>query len=232
MINLLISLAAGILITFGVGAILGGAEYGIVPGLVVMIAAYILLARRTMKKVEVIMMQAQEHMKTQKVDKAIEVMKTAYPLGKMQFLVGSQIDGQIGSVLFMTKKFKQAEPYLKRSFKRSWTPRAMLGVLYYKRKKFDDMIEAFEKAASFNKKEALLWNLYSYCLWKAGKKDEAIGALTRALESLPEDEKTKVNLKALQNNKKMKMRGWNMMWYQFHLDSPPAQKQQHQFRRR
>jgi len=108
----------------------------------------------------------------------------------------------------------------------------MLATLYYKRKKLDDMKSVFEEAVDSNKKQALLWNIYAYCLWKQNLRDDAIKVLSRAREHVPNDEKTERNLKALQTDRKMKMRGWNMQWYQFHLDKPPQPKLQIQGRRR
>lgn len=233
MYNLLISIAISVATTALFSAVLGGKIwYGIGPGIIALIVAYILLARRSMKQVEGIMNSAQEEMKNQRIERGVEIMKSAYPIGKWQFLVSSQIDGQIGYILYMSKKFDDAEPYLRRAFKKNWVPRAMLGTLLYKRKKYDEMKEVFEDAVQHNKKEALLWNIYAYCLWKTNERDEAIKVLNRALEHIKADDKTSSNLKALQNNKKMKMRGWNLLWYQFHLDAPPAQQAQMQFRRR
>ncbi|MFU8806304.1 MAG: tetratricopeptide repeat protein [Bradymonadaceae bacterium] len=236
MINLVISILAGIAVTLATGFLLGGGElrlgWGIAPGFIALIVMYIILARRTLKMVQTTVAGAQAEFQAQNIDRGVDILKAAYPLGKWQFFITSQIDGQIGSVLYMTQRFDEAEPYLKRSFKKNWVSRAMLGALYYKRKKYDEMEEVFNEAVAANKKEALLWNLYAYCMWKSGKRDKAIAVLNRAVEAVPKDEKTKANLKALQNNKKMKMRSWNMSWYQFHLDKPPAQRQQAQFRRR
>jgi tetratricopeptide (TPR) repeat protein len=236
MINLVISIVAGLAIALATGFLLGGGElrlaWGIVPGLITMLAIYIVMARRSMKQVQTIVTRAQAELQSQNIDRGIEVLKSAYPIGKWQFMVTPQIDSQIGSVLYMTQRFDESEAYLKRSFKKNWVSRAMLATLYYKRKKYDEMTKVFEEAVLANKKESLLWNVYAYCTWKSGDKDKAITILNRALKPLPEDEKTKNNLKALQNNKKMKMRSWNMMWYQFHLDKPPVPRQQVQFRRR
>jgi len=233
MYNLLISIAISVATTALFAVILGGKVwYGIGPGLIALLIAYFLLARRSMRMVEAAMLLAQEEMKNQRIDRGIELMKAAYPLAKWQFLVRSQIDGQIGYVLYMSKKFDESEQYLRKAFKRNWVPRAMLATLLYKKKKYDEMKSVFEEAVQHNKKEALLWNIYAYCLWKTNEREEAIKVLNRAIEIVPNDEKTSANLKALQNNKKMKMRGWNLLWYQFHLDSPPAQQAQMQFRRR
>lgn len=236
MYNLLVSLAAGISATLLVGFIAGGGDlkilWGIVPGVMVFVGVFMYLARRVMQKVEAIVQSAQPELQNRKVERAVEIMKTAYPLAKWQFFLKSQIDGQIGSILFAAQKFDDAEAFLARSFSRNWVPQGMLATLYYKRKKFDEMKEIFEGAVKSNKKQALLWNVYAYCMWKQNKRDEAIEVLNRAIEHVPNDEKTQRNLKALQNNRKMKMRGWNMQWYQFHLDKPPQQKMMIQGRRR
>ncbi len=236
MYNLLISLAAGILAMLAVGFGLGGGEfkflYGLLPGLMVLGTVYILLARRTLNEVQKTVGLAQAELEGQKTERAIALLKQCYPLGKWQFLIKSQIDAQIGSILYMTQKFDQSEPYLKTSFKKNWVARAMLGALYFKRKNYTEMESVFDEAAKANKKESLMWNIYAYCMWKSGQTDKAISVLNRALEAVPGDAKSKTNLTALQNNKKMKMRSWNMMWYQFHLDKPPVQRQSTQFRSR
>ncbi|MBA2661850.1 MAG: tetratricopeptide repeat protein [Bradymonadaceae bacterium] len=236
MYNVIISALAGIAVTLLIGFGLGGGElkiwYGILPGLIAFFAAYIFLARRILKLVQAAVAQAQTELSKQRVSQAIAVLKQAYPLGKWQFFIASQIDAQIGSILYMTQKFDESEPYLKRSFKKNWVSRAMLAALYYKRKKYTEMEKVFDEAVKANKKESLLWNMYAYCMWKAGDRDKAIAVLNRALEAMPEDAKSQTNLNALKNNKKMKMRSWNLMWYQFHLDKPPAQRQNAQFRRR
>lgn len=236
MYNLLVSLASATAATALFGFLFGGGEfslaYGIIPGILVFLGTFVYLARWVMKKVEVIVASAQPELQNRKIERAVEIMKSAYPLAKWQFLLKSQIDGQIGTILFAAQKFDDAEPFLQRSFKRNWVPRAMLATLYYKRKRFDEMKDIFEEAVLANKKQALLWNLYAYCLWKQNKRDEAIEVLVRASEHVGDDERTERNLKALQNDRKMKMRGWNMQWYQFHLDKPPQPKMQIQGRRR
>ena len=252
MYNVLISIGVGLLVFVGLSFALGGGEfewmYGIVPGIMAQLGAYFLLARRSMNAVQEISARAQTKLAAAQqsggggagaqkqleraVNDAIAVLKEGYEHGKWQFLVDAQIDGQIGQLLYMTKEYDKSQSYLERSFNRNWVAKAMLGALLYKKKKYDRMKEVFEEAVDKNKKESLLWNLYAYCMWKQGKQDDAIEVLNRAVEHIGTDDRTKANLKALQNNKKMKMRGWNMMWYQFHLDAPPVQRQRTQFRRR
>lgn len=236
MINFILALLAGTAATVLFSFLLGGGDfeiwYGILPGLIALSVAYFLLARKSLKELEAVFMRAQEELKLQKIDPAIEILKEGYPIGKKQFLIAPQVDGQIGSILYMARRFDESEPYLQRSFNRNWIPRAMLGALHYKRKNTADMKAVFEDAVKHNKKQALLWNLYAYCLWKSNERDAAIAVLNRALAAIPGEEKTQANLTALQNDKNMKMRGWDLMWYQFHLEKPPVQQQpQHQHQR-
>ena len=243
MYNLLIALALGAL-AFGAAAWgFDGVLYGIFPGVLVALGTYAYLAKRTMDKVQIVMLSAQDHLQRSaqtsqnpravqaQMKKAVEILETARVYEKWQFLVKPQIDGQVGQLYFMSEKFNKARPYLSNAFKKHWTARAMLAVVLYKKKEYEQMQQVFDEAAEANKKESLLWNMYAYCLNKAGQRDEAVKVLSRALEHIPTDEKTKTNLHALQNGKKMKMRGWKMMWYQFHLERPPAQRQQMPFRR-
>ncbi len=232
MYNFGISLAIGLVLTFGIGAFFGGWWYGIIPGVIAFGIAYVILARRTMNQVQSIVTRAQKQMQSRNIDRGIEILEDAFSLSKWQFFVEAQIHAQIGSVLYMDQRFDEAEPHLKKAFKKNWVARAMLGTLYYKRKKFDEMQEVFDEAVKANKKESLLWNLYAYCMWKSGQKDEAIDVLNRGVDKLDGEDRTEKNLDRLKNGRSMKMRNWGHQWYQFHLDSPPAQRQQQpQFRR-
>ncbi|MFW5966227.1 MAG: tetratricopeptide repeat protein [Persicimonas sp.] len=234
MYNLLIALGVGAVTTLALGFLVGGGSfsvlYGIIPGIIAAVVTYIFLARRTMKQVQALAQTAQQQLQNQNTDRAVEILKSGYPLGKWQFFVKSQIDAQIGTILYVSKNLDQAESYLKNAFAKNWTAQGMLGVLYYKRRKFDEMEEVFEQAVQANKKQALLWNLYAYCLWKSKQRDKAIDVLNRALDKLDGYKQTERNLKALKNGRKMKMRSWNQLWYQFHLDRMPQQRQRVQFR--
>lgn len=234
MYNLLISIAAGLVATLVFGFAVGGGDfsfvYGIIPGVLALLGTYVWLARRSLKQVQALADKAQQQLQNRNIDRAVEIFQSGYPLAKWQFFVKAQIDAQIGTILYVAQRFDDAEPYLKNAFAKNWTARGMLGVLYYKRRKFDEMQEVFEEAVAANKKQALLWNLYAYCLWKSKQRDKAIDVLNRAVDALEGNKQTEKNLKALQNNRKMKMRHWNQMWYQFHLDRMPMQRQRMQFR--
>lgn len=238
MYNLLISIGVGAAVTLIFGFALGAPKfkfwYGFIPGLLTTVGLVIYLGRRTMKKVMGIMDRVQAELKPKNpmkpdrtaVDRAIHIVKEGEKYRRWQFLIGKQFDGIIGRLLYQDKRFDEAEPYLERAMLRDWETKAMQAALLYKRKKFDEMKNLFEMLVKTTKKESLLWNLYAWCLWKSGDRDGAIDVLSRGLEVLKDDERLETNRRALQRKKKMKMRGWELRWYQFHLEPPPRPKMQ------
>lgn len=209
---------------------------GVFPFLLFSVIAYIVLARRSMKELEAIMLRAQEQMKRvqqsagkkklveQQLERAIDILKEGFALEKKQFLVGAQLNAQIGQLYYVQQQFKKSRPYLEKAWPRSWVSIAMKACLQFKNEDYEEMTKTFETAVKYNKKEAMLWSLYAWCLWKAKETDEAIKVLNRGLEVLPNEDRISGNLENLKNKKRMKMRGWREMWYQFHLEAPPKPK--------
>lgn len=232
MFSLLIALAAAIAVTFLLGSLFGGVGYGVIPGVIVLIAVWFFMGRKVSKQIEALMMRFQEEMQPKsmakpdpsRIDRAIDILKQGYKFRHWHLMVAAQIDGHIGWAYFSAKRFDEAKPYLESSTGRHWIAKAMLAVLHFKRKQYDEMRTVFAKTLKYARKESFFWNLYAYCLWKAGGRDEAIDILSQGLEVLKDDERLEGNRLALQKKKKMKMRGWDSMWYQFHLDTPPMPK--------
>lgn len=222
--NFIISLAAGLLAAIGVGLWLSPLA-AIIPLLFVFGIVYFVLAKRTGRSIEGAMREVQSTMQRgpQHFAAAIsrlEDIKSAY--APKQFFVGSSIDGQIGSILFMQEKFEKSRPYLEKSFVRHWNTKVMLAVLDFKKKDFVKMDAVLEKAAKYSPKQGLLWSTWAYMHQKAGHADRAIEVLNKGKVALNDaDTILNDNLIALQNGKKMKMKSYGDAWYQFHLEKHP-----------
>jgi tetratricopeptide (TPR) repeat protein len=193
----------------------------VVPvGLVTFAGAFFLLSRRIMKKLTALMETVQRDVQAGRTEKAVRTLQNSFPLGNWQIFVKSQINAQIGTILYLKKDFGQAFEYLQKAFSRHWVAMGMLAVCYMKRNKPKKMIETFEKAVAANKKESLLWSLYAYCLEKIGEKDKAIEVLEKGIKKGAADDCLLANLDALKSGKKMKMMAYGDIWYQFHLEKP------------
>jgi len=235
MYNILISLAAGGAVYAGLflSGLLRMGE-AILPGVLIFIVVYFLTARRTFKAVENIFMEASRSLQSTppKIDLAIGTMQKAYTYSRTQIGVRTQVDAQIGMVYFLQKDFNKAQPLLKRSLSFSyWMAAAMLAVVYYKKKDHAAMRETIDVMVKRGKKESLAWNLGAYLLIQVGDRDGAQTLLNDGMKKTKDDPKIKENLLAVQNGRKVKMRGYKEQWYQFHLERPPVQYQQMQMGR-
>jgi tetratricopeptide (TPR) repeat protein len=243
MYNLLIAFAAGVVVTVAVH--LAGLPLlaGIIPGVLVFLGVYILLARRIAEKLKGLVNTAQKELQTissqrdrdAKVAKAVKTLEQGLQYDRWQIMVASQVHGQIGILHYMMKDYAAAEPHLAQASNRDAMAQAMRGALYYQRKEYGPMTEAFERAVKAGKKEGLVWAVYGWCLQQSKERDKAIGVLGRAVAANPSDEKLKAALTALQNDKRMKMKPWEPMWWQFNLETPPPDMGGHrrvQFQRR
>jgi len=195
--------------------------------LVIFTGIYVILVRITMKKVMAAIETASKDLHAQRFEKAIRILKDALQYGKWQIYVEGQINSQIGSIYYIKRDFSNAFPYLEKSFFKNWASMAMLAICYMKRQKKDMMTKTFEKAVQWSSKEPLLWNIYAYCLNDCGETTKAKEVLERGLKKLPSDTQIKENLEALTEGKKMKMRSYGDMWFQFHMESVAA-VQKHQ----
>jgi len=224
-INLLLSLVAGVagfLIFFvpGIAHTLGS----ILPGVAAAIGAYVLLARRSGKQIEAVMGAAQKEMMARKPERAVEALQQAFPLARWQFGVASSLHANIGVLLYVQKKFDEAEPHLRRStgtLLRLWQAQAMLAACLYRKKQYDEMEKVFERSLRGSKSETLLYAVYAWCEHQRGEKKKAIELLQRGALENKSDEKLKTLLQRAQNDKRLKLDGWGEQWWQFWLETPP-----------
>lgn len=199
-------------------------------GLIAFAAAYFVLARRSLRQLEAVMMEAQKDIvgarqgnsiNKARIDAGLDKIREGFKLGKWQFFITGQVHAQLGMILFMLERFDEARPHLEKSFVRIGQARAMLAVLYFKDKEYVRMAKVFEEAVGADKKNGLVWSTYAWCLENAGQKVAALEVLGRAVKENPADEKVKDNQRALQNNERLRMKPYGQEWWAFRLEPPP-----------
>jgi predicted Zn-dependent protease len=221
MYNFFISGAAAV-IAFFIVTLSAGFQYwwgGILAAVLVFVGCFLLIARYITKKLEGIMEPAMKDIQAQRFDKGIRDLKEALKYAKWQIYVEAQINSAIGMVYYVRRDFSTAFPYLEKGFFKNWVTMGMLAVTYMKRNKNDKMKETFEKATVASPKESLLWSLYAYCLNETGDHVKACEVLSKGLQKLPGDDNIKRNLELCRENKRLNMKGYGEMWFQFHLES-------------
>jgi tetratricopeptide (TPR) repeat protein len=225
MYNLLISLAIGVAVSVALAL---GTEFGlaaaIFPGVLALVIAYFLLARRTWKKLEALFEAMQKEVQGQKFEKALATLQGGFALAPWQFLVASQLHSNIGILTYLRQDLDGALPHLEKSFSRNWIARGMLGVARYRKHDLDGATKVLEDAVKTNKKEGVVWAAYAWILEKEGRHEDAIAVLSRAVAANASDEKLKASLQALQNGKKLKLgKLYGEQWFQFLLERPPPE---------
>ncbi|MFP2931668.1 tetratricopeptide repeat protein [Pyxidicoccus sp. 3LG] len=231
MYNLLISLGVGIAVALLVKLAGFSLWAGLIPGILATLGVFILLARRVAGRVQALMTVVQQDLQSQptsqkdaqtRVDRAVKTLEQGLVYDKWQFLVGPEIHAQIGMLKYMVKDLDGAKAHFEKASARNYMAKAMQGALYYQRKDFPAMKSSFEAAVKSGKKESIVWAVYAWCLLQNKEKDDALRVLARAVEENPKDEKLKGSLTQLQNDKRLKMKPYEPMWWQFGLETPPT----------
>jgi tetratricopeptide (TPR) repeat protein len=232
MYNLLIALGVGLAITLGVKLFGFSIWAGIIPGTLAFAGVYFVLARRIGSQLQVLMGSVQRELQGQptsqkeaqaRVERAIKMLESGLVYEKWQFLVGAEIHSQIAMLKYMSKDLDGAQKHFAKASPRNYMAKAMEGALHYQRKDYPAMEASFEAAVKSGKKESLVWAAYAWCLLQIKEKDKALRVLARGVETNPSDEKLKSSLTQLQNDKRLKMKPYEPMWWQFGLEAPPMQ---------
>ena len=232
MYNLFIALGSGLLggllvrlLNFSVWACL-------IPGLIVFFGVYIFLARRVAVKIQTLSSAAQKELsvqpanardRQQRIDKGLKILEEGLIYDRWQFLVGSGIHAQMGMIKYTIKDWEGAEHHFALSSSRNYMAAAMQAALHFQKRNYPKMEELFENAVRSGKKEGIIWATYAWCLLQLKEKGKALKVMGRAVEANPNDEKLKSGLTALQNDKRLKMKPYEPMWWQFGLEQPPVQ---------
>ena len=220
MLSLLISLAAGVVITIALWlADFMHPAFAVILGTLAFAGVYAIVIRQVMLKINAAVETAQKDLAASRVEKAIRVIEEVQKkYAPWQFYIKQQMNSQIGTIHYLRRDFSKAFEYLTQGFARHWVGMAMLAICYMKRTQNGKMIDTFEKALTVTRKEPLLWTLYAFCLEKVGERDKAIKVMERGLKKLKDDERMQENLALLRDGKKMKMQPYGDLWYQFHLE--------------
>lgn len=223
MLSLLIALGLSMVTSLALQYLAGlNVWIAVTAGLTVFAGVYFLLLKLIMKKVGAIMEAAQRDIQANRTEKAIKVLQQGFKYAPWQFYIKGQVNSQIGTILYLKRDFSGAFDYLKNGFFRNWVSMGMLAISYMHKNQSSKMTDTFEKAVAGSKKEGMIWNLYAFCLNKTGNRDKAIKVLVKGLSKVDDKEGLQINIDALEAGKKMNMKQYGDMWYQFHLEKPGA----------
>jgi hypothetical protein len=223
MYNLLISLAAGLLV--GAAVHLGGFGWiaAIVPGVLGAAIAYVALNLRAQKRLSARIEAAVAEAQARRFDRAIQIAKGALAMGPWLFGTRAAVSALIGQFLWWKGENDSALPYLEAAAAGQWPARVMLAIARWRKRDLDGMKKIFEDTLKGrgNRKQGLLWCAYAWLLEKEDRHEEAVRVLARGVGANPSDDKLKSALQAVQNGKKLRVGKLYMEWYNFGVEAPP-----------
>jgi tetratricopeptide (TPR) repeat protein len=216
--NLLLALAAGALSFLLVWAGLGPVA-AVVPSLGVFLAAMFLLARRTGRMVERELATVPALLQQRRVDEAeTKLVHVKEKYGPWQFLLAAQIDGQLGILDYVQRKFDEAVPKLEAGKWRNGPVLAMLGAVDWRRKRFDTAWKHFEAAVTATPEDPIPWAVYTTLLTREGKRNEALEVVARGVKALPKNAMLKELQSRVANKQKIETSRFGDNgegWYQY-----------------
>jgi tetratricopeptide (TPR) repeat protein len=224
MYNLIISLAAGLLVAL---AIRFGTTVGwigsIIPGVLAAAIAYVLLNMRAQKRLSALVESAVAEAQARRFDRAIQLAKGASSLSPWLFGAEAAIAALVGQFHWWKGETEAALPYLERAPASQWPARVMLAVSRWRRRDLPGMRKVFEDTLKVRttKKQGLVWCSYAWFLEREDQHDDAVKVLARGVAANPSDDKLKSALQSVQNGKKLKIGKLYMEWYNFGVEAPP-----------
>lgn len=235
MYNLLISLGIGA-VAFGLAAVVTSSPVaGVIPAMLAAGIAYFLLMRRTGQQLQVITQEAMDVFQTkmpqartpqaqaQLFEEGRDILKRGFALERWQFLIGSQLHAQLGSLSYMQKDFKTAREHLEKADTwlgryTAWQPLAMLALIKYRDGEGAAAVEQMSKLTFAGSKDALFWALYAVTAHRAKDSEAALRAISEGTEKVPESKELQLLADQLRNKKRLSPEIFGEPWLQFFPD--------------
>lgn len=226
MYNLLISLAISAIAFVAVLPFDLPWYAGVAPAALIFPLAAFLLMRRTGQQVQAAVAPVQEIMmgmqsaKSQgeinaRLDEVRAILSSVRDqFGNWQFLLAGQMTAQLGALDYMQLKFDEAYPKLGKAW-RDWNSEIMAACILYRKGELDEAWAAFEKSAGTHSKEPTVFVIWATLLSKKGKRTEALAALTKGLETMPDNKQLREMKNKVANKKKLDTKSFQETWFRF-----------------
>ena len=168
------------------------------------------------------------------IDRASAIIETGLPRGKWQFLVTSQLHGQLGQLAFMKANMKQskdqssAKAHLLQAWSRDWLSQTILSVILFEEKQHAEALKRLDGARGGGSGQAIYWGVYAYIAQASGKSDVALKVLNDGLDKNKEHAGIKAFRDAVANNAELPIQVFSPQWFQFfpmHIQKLPYQEQ-------
>jgi len=215
MYNLLLALAAGLVLFSGVTAWLG-AVAAILPALAVAIGAMFLLSRRTGKLIEVELATVPPLLQAHRIDEAqTKLVHIKERWSNWQFLLAGMIDVQLGMIDYLQRKFQEAKPKLESGKWRNGVALTCIALIDYREGRKEEAWKGLAAATSATTNDPMLFVVRCYLLAKEGNRDQALAAVNEGLGHMPDSNQLKELRNKIANKQRIDPKSFGEGWYQY-----------------
>lgn len=193
---------------------------GILPGLIGGGVLYFVLARRSFKAFEAIANEAMAQLQAgqgdpAQVERAKDTLRRALALGKDQFLITEQVNGQLGQLAYSQGRHDEARAHLELAWSRDWMSQCTLAALDHRQKKAAEALARLEKAKSGGDGQAIFWAVYAFIAKDSGDTKRALTVLGEGVEKVNGAANLKAWHEALANQRSLDLMAFAPQWFQF-----------------
>jgi hypothetical protein len=211
--------------TFLVGALAFGPFAGILPALIVFVAAQFVLGRRSGTAIQAEVAGVEPLLRDRKLDEAVALLRGVQQRwGRWQFLLDAQIEAQLGVLDYLQRKYDEAAPKLLAGGKGpfTWTAfgrnplaLAMLACIHYRQGRKDEAWTTFQQASEASGTEVIVYQVWATLLSRDGKRAEALAAVARGLAAHDKNAALLDLQTRLANDRRVEVKEFGQAWYQF-----------------
>lgn len=218
--NLLQSIILAVALFVVAGLLTSSWAAGLAPALLGGGVLYFVLARRSYRAFEAIVQRAMGELAgaqadPSRIEAAKELLRSALPLGRDQFLITEQVHGQLGQLAYSQNRLDEAREHLSKAWSRDWASQCTLAALDHRQKKSEDALARLEKASGPGSDQAIFWGVYAWIAKETGDDKRALTLLGRGVEGAKGAPALKAWQEALANNRALDLLAFGPQWFQF-----------------
>ncbi len=187
MFTLLASFGIGCL-AYGLVALTFDPFAATVPALLATTIALFLLLRRVSRQVQVVSAPLEGMLRAGNVEEADALLKSvADRFGPWMPMLAGQMNGQRGMLKYMRMDWDDALPLLDKGKWRNWMVQTCIACVHHRKGDKDKAYELLAKATKAGKREPMAWIVRAVVLYRDGKKDLALQAISDGVAALPDN---------------------------------------------
>ncbi len=215
MYNVAISFVIG-LVVFGLVSLVLPWWGSILPGLIASGVAVWLLAQRINRLVQPELEKVGPMLQARDVEGAEAQLRSIQQrFGKWQLYLDAQIEAQLGMIDYLQMKWDAALPKLEKGSWQNAEAQICVGAIHFRKGNKDAAWEMLAKACETDAKNAMTHIVHAVLRSRSDMREEALAAVAKGLEALPEHGALKQLQQRLANKKKIDVKQLPQAWYQF-----------------